>query len=72
VIWHSLTYNFENYDQLIRRLRRSGQRERVLVAHIIAKDTIDSVLLATLRRKDKTQGNLFSALKDYWVTNANR
>lgn len=70
VIWHSLTYNFENYDQLIRRLRRSGQSERVLVAHIIAKDTIDNVLLATLRRKDKTQGNLFSALKEYWVTSA--
>lgn len=66
VIWHSLTYNFEDYDQLIRRLRRSGQEERVLVAHIIAKNTVDHAIMATLRRKDKLQGNLFMALKEYW------
>lgn len=66
IIWHSLTYNFENYDQLICRLHRSGQRERVLVAHIIAKGTIDRALMSTIRRKDKQQGNLFQALKEYW------
>lgn len=70
VIWHSLTYNFENYDQLISRLQRSGQRERVLVAHIISNTAIDKALMATVRRKDKVQGNLFAALKEYWVTNA--
>lgn len=68
VIWHSLTYNFEDYEQLNRRLRRSGQQERVLVAHIIAKNTTDQAVMSTLRRKDKLQGNLFMALKEYWAT----
>jgi len=67
VIWHSLTYNFEDYDQLIRRLRRSGQRERVLVAHIIAANTIDTAILRMLRQKDAKQRTLFAALRDYWT-----
>jgi SNF2 family DNA or RNA helicase len=67
VIWHSLTYNFEDYDQLVRRLRRSGQRERVLVAHIIAAGTVDTAILAMLRQKDAKQRTLFAALRDYWA-----
>ena len=69
VIWHSLTYSLDNYDQLIRRLRRSGQEERVLVANIIAKGTIDRAVLAAVRSKDKKQNTLFEALKDYWANN---
>jgi hypothetical protein len=68
VIWHSLTYNAEDYWQLNARLRRSGQRERVLVANIIANKTVDQAVIASVRRKDKLQGNLFKALKDYWAT----
>ena len=66
VIWASLTYNNEDYIQLIARLRRSGATERVLVAHIIAKDTVDEAVMAALRRKERGQSALFSALKDYW------
>ena len=66
IIWHSLTYSLENYDQLIARLRRSGQTERVLVAHIIAKSTIDKVIMTAIRTKDKKQRSLFAALKSYW------
>jgi len=67
VIWHSLTYNYDDYYQLIRRLQRSGQEERVLVAHIIAKDTIDRAILAAVRAKDKGQRSMFAALKNYWA-----
>jgi len=66
VVWHSLDYNYENYDQLIRRLKRSGQRERVLVAHIIAGKTVDLAVLTALRKKEKNQNTLFMALREYW------
>lgn len=66
VIWHSLTWNYEDYDQLIRRLRRSGNKaEVVFVHHIVAKDTVDEAKLLAMRRKKKTQGGLLDALKEY-------
>jgi SNF2 family DNA or RNA helicase len=64
VIWHSLTWDLENYEQLIRRVWRQGQRERVVVHHIVAKDTIDEVIMRTVNRKDKTQKALLEALKE--------
>lgn len=66
IIWHSLTWDYELYDQLIRRLRRSGNKaERVFVHHIVAKDTVDEAVLLALRKKKRTQGALFEALREY-------
>lgn len=66
VIWHSLSYNFEDYEQLNARLRRSGQVEKVLVAHVIAENTVDRAVMAALKRKNKGQTGLFDALREYW------
>ena len=66
IIWHSLTYDGESYEQLNRRLRRSGQTERVLIARIIVTRTVDEAVVASLTRKENQQSNLFNALKDYW------
>lgn len=65
VIWHSLTWDLENYEQLIRRVWRQGQKSRVVVHHIIAQDTVDSAILGALRSKDRTQRALLGALKAY-------
>lgn len=65
VIWHSLTWNLEDYEQFVRRVWRQGQKERVVVHHIVAKDTIDEVIVKMLHKKDKTQRALLDALKDY-------
>jgi len=66
VIWHSLPWNYEYYDQFIRRVWRQGQKDKVFVYHIKAKDTVDDAVLAALRRKEKGQQALFDALKSYW------
>jgi SNF2 family DNA or RNA helicase len=64
VAWHTLTWDFELYDQLIRRVRRQGQKEkRVFVHHIMASGTIDEVILMVLKSKDRGQQALFTALK---------
>ena len=70
VIWHSLTWSLENFEQLIRRLYRSGQQERVTVARIIAKGTIDEAIVQALDRKEKGQMGLLNALKEYWTNNS--
>lgn len=65
VVWHSLTWNFELYDQFIRRVYRQGQKsKRVFVHHIIANDTIDEDIISALKSKDKNQRALFDALKN--------
>lgn len=65
ICWHSLIWSFELYDQFIRRIRRSGQKsKKVFVHHIIARNTIDELMLTVLKSKDHTQRALFNALKE--------
>jgi len=64
VAWHSLTWDYELYDQFNRRVLRQGNtRKRVFLHHIIAEGTIDEVVLAALKVKRKGQNALFEALK---------
>ena len=64
VAWHSLTWDFELYDQTNRRVRRQGNKaKRVFIHHIIAEGTIDEVILAALKMKRRGQNALFAALK---------
>ena len=65
VIWYSLTWSLEVYEQFIRRLWRQGQKNHIVVHHIIAKDTIDEAIMMAVKRKDKTQQNLLNAVRDY-------
>jgi SNF2 family DNA or RNA helicase len=65
VIWYSLTWSLEVYEQFIRRLWRQGQKNHIVVHHVVAKDTVDEAILSAVRRKDKTQQNLLNAVRDY-------
>lgn len=67
VIWHSLTWDLEVYEQFIRRVWRQGQKERVFVHHVIAKGTIDELILKMLQKKDSTQRALLNALKERYA-----
>lgn len=66
IAWHSMTWNYELYDQYIRRIRRQGNKSRrVFCHHIIAAGTVDEVKLDALRAKARGQQALFKALKAY-------
>jgi hypothetical protein len=66
IILHSLIWDFELYDQLLRRLRRSGNKaSKVFVHIIIAEDTVDEAVCAAMVRKDRTQGDLLNAMREY-------
>jgi SNF2 family DNA or RNA helicase len=44
---------------------RQGQKNRIVVHHVIARNTVDEAVMAALQRKDGTQRGLMDALKDY-------
>jgi len=60
----SPTWDFERYDQVIRRVWRQGNtNERVFNHHILARGTIDEVILMALKDKDRGQTVVYDALK---------
>ena len=63
LIWFGLTWSLELYQQTNARLYRQGQRDTVIVHHIITKNTIDEDLLLALTKKEKTQDALIDAVK---------
>lgn len=66
VIWHSLTWNFEHYEQFNKRVHRQGNKNsHVYIHHIIAEETVDIAILTALKFKDSTQRSLLAGLKDY-------
>lgn len=61
-VWFSLTWSLEEYLQFNKRLHRSGQRRDVYIKHLIAKGTIDELILSVLKVKDAGQESLLQAL----------
>lgn len=63
IVWFSLTWSLELYQQTNARLYRQGQKDTVIIQHIITKGTIDEQILKALEKKDTTQQALMSAVK---------
>lgn len=63
LIWFGLTWSLELYLQTNARLWRQGQRETVVIHHIITKGTIDEQVMKALKLKDRTQTALIDAVK---------
>ena len=64
VIWHTLPWDFEDYDQFIRRVYRQGQKAKhVFVDRLIMQDTIEEIVAFALASKNNNQQALFDGLK---------
>lgn len=63
IVWFSLTWSLEMYQQANARLWRQGQRETTTIYHLVTADTIDEDVLAALEKKDATQDRLIEAVK---------
>ena len=63
LVWFGLTWSLELYQQTNARLWRQGQKDTVVIHHIIAENTIDEDVMHSLKRKDKTQTALIEAVK---------
>ena len=64
LIWYSLTWSLELYEQANARLWRQGQTSRtVVITHIITRGTIDERILKALSAKSATQSALIDAVR---------
>ena len=63
IIWYGLTWSLELYQQANARLWRQGQKDTVVVHHIITKDTIDEQVIRVLQKKERGQTALMNAVK---------
>jgi SNF2-related domain/Helicase conserved C-terminal domain len=64
VIWMTLSWSVELYEQLIQRIWRQGQKKHVHVYRIITKGTVDETVIKALDTKDRRQQRLLQALEE--------
>lgn len=64
VVWYSLPWSLELYQQANARLYRQGQTKPVIINHLIMVGTVDEDVMRSLKAKDTGQAALMEALKD--------
>ena len=63
IVWFSLTWSLELYQQLNARLYRQGQKHTVVIEHLVTDGTVDEDILHAIERKDNTQNAMIEAVK---------
>ncbi|SCK04336.1 SNF2 family N-terminal domain [uncultured Clostridium sp.] len=63
IVWFGLTWSLELYQQANARLHRQGQKETVVIHHLIAKETVDEDVMSALANKEINQNMLLEAVK---------
>lgn len=63
IVWFGLTWSLELYQQANARLHRQGQKETVVIHHLITKGTVDEDVLRALGNKEVNQNILLEAVK---------
>jgi SNF2 family DNA or RNA helicase len=63
LVWMTLTFSRENYEQMIARLARRGQENVTTVYRLGCPGTVDDVVVEALREKKETERSLLDSLK---------
>lgn len=63
IVWFGLTWSLELYQQANARLYRQGQKESVIIHHLICKGTVDEDVMKALGNKEVNQNMLLEAVK---------
>jgi SNF2 family DNA or RNA helicase len=63
IVWFGLTWSLELYQQANARLHRQGQKETVVINHIITSNTVDEDVMRSLENKEVNQNILLEAVK---------
>lgn len=63
IVWLSLPWSLEDYDQANARLHRSGQEKPVLVHRILESGTVDGRILSVLEHRASLHDAVMDALK---------
>ena len=71
IIWFGVTWSLELYQQANARLWRQGQKQTVIINHILTRQTIDERVMQALDNKDTGQKALIEAVKARMELNKN-
>jgi SNF2 family DNA or RNA helicase len=64
VIYYSMTFSYADYEQSRARIRRIGQNSKsVTYIHLLAKDTIDEVVLKAVQKKQDLASYIIDELR---------
>lgn len=63
VIWFGLNWNYELYTQANKRLHRQGQKEKVIIHHLVTENTRDEDVMKALGMKEDVQEYILESLK---------
>lgn len=63
IVWFSMIWSLELYQQLNKRLHRQGQLNAVIIHHLIVPDTMDQVVWERIGDKEAGQNRLFEGTK---------
>lgn len=63
IVWFGLNWSLELYMQANARLHRQGQKDTVVIHHIVLKDSIDERVMSVLQGKEQQQEALMDAVK---------
>ena len=63
-VWFGLPFSLDLYEQAVARLQRPGQKNQVVVHHLVAINTIDERIMRVLETKGDMQQALIDAVKE--------
>ena len=63
IVWFGLTWSLELYQQANARLYRQGQKNAVIIHHLLTENTVDERVYQSLQDKGEVQDDLLDALK---------
>jgi len=63
IVWFGLNWSLELYEQANARLWRQGQKDTVVINHLVVKGTMDEQVMRALHDKAADQNALLAAVK---------
>lgn len=63
IVWFGLNWSLELYQQANARLYRQGQKENVIIHHLVTSGGYDENVMGALSQKEVTQDSFLAALK---------
>lgn len=63
MVWMSLTYSRESYEQMIARLARRGQKNVIKIYRLLCPGTVDDAVAEALANKAESEARLIAALQ---------
>ena len=63
LIWYTLPWSLEQYEQMNARIYRQGQTQPCVIHHLMTKHTVDTRILKAIQKKDLSQQELMGAIQ---------